>query len=518
MVRPELNLMVQRMFLITLLAACSARAQDPPPSPALVPDREMLEFSLYAGEAATRRIKLSSPAEEPVIIERVEANHAALRVFQLQGDSEEPIELGAAIDLRVRRNRGLRLSVVVDGALLEVGDHRHEIRLFPRDAAEVILPVRIWIRDKNAAADKEAAAPVEQRAPEVNGLEPRIQFDEYNYDFGDRLEGERLRYTFHFRNDGEGDLVIENFKVQCHCSIGHLKLNGEVARLALRRQGFIGILKPGEAGELEIEIDSLGLGGRIRKQFFLYTNDVRRGSPVTLNVIATLNLPFQFDPPSVVFGEVRRSRTRSQEIVMTSRELEDFEIVGMNLPPNSPLSVSYRPHDTAANTWVLRFTLLPTAGFGEHVGTVGLAIDHELVKECRITYQAKVLPEIDFLVDGTRMDIDSKVGGNVNFAFVRAPDINTSRTIVVENRDPSTPYIPTAVHFEATPSAEPFSAEIIEIERGVRYEILLKVDPHQENIRYFSGQAQIESDHPSLPHARIHFSGYFNTRAVENPR
>ncbi len=43
-------------------------------------------------------------------------------------------------------------------------------------------------------------------AMQVKG--PRIQFDTIKYHFGQVNEGEILEYAFHFKNAGDGDLIV----------------------------------------------------------------------------------------------------------------------------------------------------------------------------------------------------------------------------------------------------------------------------------------------------------------------
>lgn len=48
---------------------------------------------------------------------------------------------------------------------------------------------------------------------------PRFQFDEEIHDFGRVIQGEKVSYSFKFKNSGKSDLVISDAKATCGCTI-----------------------------------------------------------------------------------------------------------------------------------------------------------------------------------------------------------------------------------------------------------------------------------------------------------
>lgn len=48
---------------------------------------------------------------------------------------------------------------------------------------------------------------------------PRFEFDEEIHDFGRVIQGEKVSYSFKFKNSGKSDLVISEAKGSCGCTI-----------------------------------------------------------------------------------------------------------------------------------------------------------------------------------------------------------------------------------------------------------------------------------------------------------
>ena len=48
---------------------------------------------------------------------------------------------------------------------------------------------------------------------------PRIVFDQNQHDFGRLSPNEQVAFSFHFRNDGNADLVITSCETTCGCTI-----------------------------------------------------------------------------------------------------------------------------------------------------------------------------------------------------------------------------------------------------------------------------------------------------------
>ncbi len=86
---------------------------------------------------------------------------------------------------------------------------------------------------------------------------PKFKFETLNYDFGVMVQGEKVSYTYKYKNIGGSDLIISNVKASCGCTVP--KWNKEP-------------LKPGAVGELELVFDSAGKRGIQHKTVTILAN------------------------------------------------------------------------------------------------------------------------------------------------------------------------------------------------------------------------------------------------------
>jgi len=84
-----------------------------------------------------------------------------------------------------------------------------------------------------------------------------IEFTETSHNFGSLQAGEIVLYTFEFTNTGEQDFRIEELVSDCGC------VNARYIKE---------VVKPGEKGWIEVELDTSGLVGREYKTIEVHGN------------------------------------------------------------------------------------------------------------------------------------------------------------------------------------------------------------------------------------------------------
>lgn len=102
--------------------------------------------------------------------------------------------------------------------------------------------------NNNASADPSAAP--------TGGL-PVFEFESDNHEFGVITEGEKVSYTFKFKNTGNAPLVISNASASCGCTVPEYTKTP---------------VAPGEEGEVNVTFDSSGKSGMTTKSVTLIAN------------------------------------------------------------------------------------------------------------------------------------------------------------------------------------------------------------------------------------------------------
>jgi Protein of unknown function (DUF1573) len=104
---------------------------------------------------------------------------------------------------------------------------------------------------------------------------PVISWVESTHDFGDIRQGDKVEYTFSFKNSGNQPLIITNVQVTCGCTTpkGYTK----------------DPIPPGESADLTVAFNSTGKVGKQNKVVTVVSNSVGVTNQVsfTANVLKT---------------------------------------------------------------------------------------------------------------------------------------------------------------------------------------------------------------------------------------
>lgn len=115
----------------------------------------------------------------------------------------------------------------------------------PADAKKEVSQQPVLLNLGNSA--------VEAPEPELTTM----QFEEYNYDFGEIKQGDTVEHGFKFKNTGDFDLVIENVKPSCGCTA----LDWPKDPIA-----------PGDGGIIKAQFNSTGKSGKQNKYITITFN------------------------------------------------------------------------------------------------------------------------------------------------------------------------------------------------------------------------------------------------------
>ncbi len=110
--------------------------------------------------------------------------------------------------------------------------------------------------------------------PAQAGTAPQMVFSEEKHDFGKITQGEKVSYSFVFKNTGGSDLVISSALGSCGCTVPTFPKEP---------------VKPGQEGKIDVVFDSEGKSGLVEKTVTMTTNCNPSAKILTIN--ATVNVP-----------------------------------------------------------------------------------------------------------------------------------------------------------------------------------------------------------------------------------
>jgi len=106
------------------------------------------------------------------------------------------------------------------------------------------------------------------------GSAPQMTFAEEKHHFGKITQGEKVEYSFTFKNTGGSELVISNAQGSCGCTVPtYPKVP----------------VKPGEESKIDVVFDSEGKSGLVEKTVTINTNC--NPSTQVLTISATVDVP-----------------------------------------------------------------------------------------------------------------------------------------------------------------------------------------------------------------------------------
>lgn len=119
-----------------------------------------------------------------------------------------------------------------------------------------IMVVGCGNRQKEADVDL-IRNPMSAEGYDSNEKMPQMSFDESQHDFGRLSAGESISYSFHFRNTGTADLVINSASATCGCTVADYPK---------------GRIVPGAEGYVTVTFKSAGKSGQQFQEVTVVTN------------------------------------------------------------------------------------------------------------------------------------------------------------------------------------------------------------------------------------------------------
>jgi len=505
--------------LASILVAVVAAAPSPAAAPLQEDDSLRLgrarvdRLTVARGSAAVRSVLLENSGSATVQVTRVSAKGDPLTVRLVRQRVSVDVALGEAMQYELPAKESAQIELTIDAREQPLGERAATLAI-EAGGRTLELPVAWEVVEPRQDADDER--PIARPRTDLSRFAPKgpppiLACDRYLYDFGKVLSGEQLTTQITLRNEGQGELVLVKVGAQCHCTLPRLTLpGGVVTGKQLANDEVYGSLKAHEEARLDIEVDTSGMIGFIKKTIELITNDAVR-SPQRFTLTMEVENPMQFSPASVNLGDVRRGERAEQVVRMTSRALGRFSVIGYELKQPQPFDVEYRPvepKEEEACAWEL--VLRPRDGLpcGTYSGRLRLELDHERLRSLdQLHYRMRVVPDVQWTFERARSP------ERITLGAVRSGQ-NDVQTLLLENKNRKVPYVPREATIVSKLGSEPYATEIVELEKGQRYEVKIKV-VSAPRTKAFSGDLFIRSDSPTVPELKISFSGIWNGPPAE---
>lgn len=124
-------------------------------------------------------------------------------------------------------------------------------------------------KDKNIG-DGQLSPDLVNNPSSANGEEgdlPAFTFEKSTHDFGTIKQGEKISYSFKFKNTGKADLIIASAKGSCGCTVP------QYPKMPIA---------PGGEGVIDVTFDSSGKSGNQNKQITVVANTVPNTTILTI--------------------------------------------------------------------------------------------------------------------------------------------------------------------------------------------------------------------------------------------
>ena len=327
-------------------------------------------------------------------------------------------------------------------------------------------------------------------------------------DFGRVWEGEVLEHEFRLRVLGVEDLVVENVRADCGCTVAELeRIDAAGERVSV---GSAEPIAPESELALRLRYDTHGRRGSTDRVVKLYCNEPDGVFEVSIG--ATVDARFETEPDPPPWIQTSLGQSGVNQFIVRGVQAHRFRLEheASGLPPT--VQVELEPIDPGdagdANSWRVRLTSGPRSPRGTHTypvhlrarGLPGLADDGF----------ATYVPFVTVRVLGAF----SATPPTISFGGVRQAEV-VSRTVRISCHDSEFSFAEPSVTLAPIMAGKPFGIEptarihtrAVDGENAWDVELVLH-GLAQELERTFLAKLVIETAHGIEPQLEVNVSGF----------
>jgi hypothetical protein len=249
--------------------------------------------------------------------------------------------------------------------------HEIPMTVFPLPCLRRALPGLIFL------AALPAVRCAENPAAAVAPIGPALSVSELVHDFGTVPQGEPVHHVFKLTNTGSATLAIKDVKPSCGCTT-----TGEWPHT----------LKPGESGELPINLETAHFVGGVTKTITIKSNDATRPEQV-IELKATVWTPVKISDPVIIFPAVTDPKVPASRTVTIDNQVEGALSLSDVLSDN-PLFKPDLKELTPGKQFELKVTTVPPLLDGTQTARIRMKSSNAKMPELTVQAVVTVLPPI----------------------------------------------------------------------------------------------------------------------------
>lgn len=318
------------------------------------------------------------------------------------------------------------------------------------------------------------------------GDEAPLSVDNRTVDLGTLIKGDKVQHDFVLRNPGEEPVVIERVAESCGCTV----------------VSFDKVVPPGGEGVLHAELDTSTLTGKGSSTIEVYVEG-EQGPALTLVLGYKVEPKLLADPGYARWIYVQHEEAGTISQVFYSADGADFDIVDIQ-SPSPAIEVAYREasteerrEDAQGSQWIIESTLREDAPVGPITGFIAVRTNHPEQTTARIPVSGFVRPAL--FVEPPRGTFGTVDATEPRPAVFRVRSFSSEPIELIE----------------AETDVAGVAAEVVPVEEGRDYRVILKFDPETLEPGPFSGTLRVKTDSEKLPVLSVEFEGRMGTTSSD---
>lgn len=268
----------------------------------------------------------------------------------------------------------------------------------------LMIPMVAGAQADRVAAEAGAEEAAKKAAP---GTKPVLEVPRMNYDFGQTFMLPKYEYAFTIRNRGNADLIVEDVKPGCGCTLAK----------------YDRVIAPGKEGKIELSVDGAKVHGEFSKAAEVKTNDPDHPQ-ISLSISAKIIPYVNVVPEGTVYLHGRPGETIEKELTISSNEKDlDFKVLSVASNIDDKIKYSFAP-DSKKGEYTVKITKDPALPIMSIYGNLIIHTNSTKMPDTNI--QVHVMTKSSILLAPNVLNY-----GEVKFADKQGPGTPSTKVLTI---------------------------------------------------------------------------------------